>query len=71
MARRWLLLVGLAGVGLVGATVAVPRLRAVPEPALLDLVVPLVLFGCSLLLALRSSNAAAGLLAASGTLWCA
>ena len=70
MARRWLLLAGLAGVGLVGATVAFPRLRAVPEPALLDLVVPLVFFGCSLLLALRSSNAAAGLLGASGMVWC-
>ena len=61
---------GLAGLGLVVATFVIPRVRRVPEPAFLDLVVPLALFGCSLLLVLRSRSTAAGLLAVSGTLWC-
>lgn len=70
MARRWLLLAGLGGVGLVAATAAVPRSRGVPAPAVLDLAVPLVVFGCSVLLAWRSLYEPSGVLAASATVWC-
>ncbi len=71
MGRRWLVAGGLVGAGVVVASIVVPSVEAFPGPDLFDVVLPLVLIGCSLLLADRGRYWAAALLGAAGALWCA
>jgi len=71
MARVTLVLVGAAGAAAVAASVLVPRVRAVPGPNPIDVVVPVVLIGCALLLAQRGRGWTATLLGGSGMVWCA
>jgi hypothetical protein len=70
MARVTLVLVGAAGAAAVAASVLVPRVRAVPGPDPIDVVVPVVLIGCALLLAQRGRRWTAALLGGSGIVWC-
>ena len=71
MARVTLVLVGAAGAGAVAASVLVPRVRVVPGPDPIDVVVPVVLIGCALLLAQRGRRWTAALLGGSRMVWCA
>jgi len=71
MARVTLVLVGAAGAAAVAASVLVPRVRAVPGPDPISVVVPVVLIGCALLLAQRGRRWTATLLGGSAMVWCA
>ena len=71
MARVTLVLVGASGAAAVAASVLVPHVQAVPGPDPIDVVVPVVLIGCALLLAQRGRRWTATLLGVSGVVWCA
>jgi hypothetical protein len=71
MARVTLVLVGAAGAAAVAASVLVPRIRAVPGPDPISVVVPVVMIGSALLLAQRGRRWTALLLGGSGVVWCA
>jgi signal transduction histidine kinase len=71
MARVTLVLGGAAGASAVVASVLVPRVRVVPGPDPISVVVPVVLIGCALLLAQRGRRWTATLLGGSAMVWCA
>ena len=71
MARVTLVLVGAAGAAAVAASVLVPRVRAVPGPGPIDVVVPIVLIGCAVVLEHRGRRRTAALLGGAGAVWCA
>jgi hypothetical protein len=71
MARVTRVLVGAAGAAAVAASVLVPRVRAVPGPGPIDVVVPIVLIGCAVVLEHRGRRRAAALLGGAGALWSA
>ena len=71
MGKVVLVVTGVAGAALVTASVILPQAGGAPVPGVVDVVVPAVLLGCSLLLGMRGHRWPAAFLAMAGMLWCA